>query len=499
MILRSYQRAAVNAVADLQRGLIAMPTGTGKTVVFAELARLARGRVMVLAHRTELLDQAIATIAAHTGSTVGRIQAGECRQERITVASVASLHERTRAMISRPALLVIDEAHHTTAPTYRAVIEWAQCRTIGVTATPFRLDEGEGVWELGQVFGDKPAYSYPLMDAVRDGHLVPIRQWGVQTASSLDGCAMRAGDLAASGLISLDCPERNILVADSYRRLCAGRRAIVFAVGVAHAQNLAVAMLAMDIRARAIWADDPNREDTIAAYRRGELDAVVNCGILTEGFDDPETSALLMARPTTSRGLYVQMAGRGLRPAPDKADCVIVDFLDAGKRHSLTVQSAVRLAGIPGTTPLVAQDAKGRRIIDVADELMVSHLASLEDMRERLAILPLSWAAKDITPRWSAEQLSLAGYQPTQRWELRPATSKQVKTIERFRFRPERDLTRGEASALIDRLFTLDAEAPEMATPKQIGYLRWRGLLMGSAEGITKRDATRMIARSKAG
>ena len=497
MILRPYQSAAVKAALSHPGNcLLALPTGTGKTVIIAELCGITRGNVLVLAHRSELLDQAESKIGNHINEPIGRIQAGSDIRHRVTVASVQSAINR---QLPKPSLLIIDEAHHATAPTYRALIDAAGCKVIGLTATPYRADESEDdVWKLASIFGEAPAYVYPLMDAVRDGWLVPIRQWGVSTTSSLDDVGMSHGDLAASGLLTLDNPERNALVADSYRRLCEGRQAIVFACGVQHAQNLAATFIAMGTESRAIWGDDPNRDETIRAYRSGAIRAIVNCNILTEGFDDPNTSALLMARPTASRGLYTQMAGRGLRPEKGKVDCIIIDFLDSGKRHQLSLQSAIKLSGIPGEIPLEKQNARGRKVTEVSEQITQEYLERVADIKKQLELMPLKWAAKDITPRWSAERLSLVGYSPTSRWELKPATTKQVKTIRGFRFQPQRDLTRGEASALINRLLTLEAEEPEMATEKQAKYLAWKGLARyAEAKRMTKREAKRLIARGK--
>jgi superfamily II DNA or RNA helicase len=489
-----------------------MPTGTGKTVVIAEIVRQLGCSAIILAHRTELLDQAARTISAHIGQPVGRIQASEHDQRQVTVASVQTLVRRLDRTV-RPNLLVIDEAHHACATSYRAAIEWSkrtsvtdgyvEAHLVGVTATPYRLDEAEDpdkTWRLGQIFGEEPAYSYALMDAVRDGYLVPIRQWGVATETSLDDVGMSHGDLAASGLLGLDTPERNALVADSYRRLCEGRQAIAFAVGVDHAKNLATTLQSMDVPSEAIWGElaPQARADAIARYASGKIRVIVNVGILTEGFDDPQTSALLMARPTASRGLYVQMAGRGLRPSPTtgKDDCVIVDFLDSGSRHSLTLQSALRLAGCPDALPIAEHTAQGRKVVEVAQEAMERHLATVADLKEQIRMMPLKWTARDRTPRWSMEKLSLAGYQPEMRWQLGEATDLQIKTIKGFHFKPRRDLTKGEASVLIDRLMTLEAEDPEPATAKQKGFLRWKG---GWVQGMTKREAARAIARHMVG
>jgi superfamily II DNA or RNA helicase len=503
--LRGYQLAAVEA-AQSHRGnaLLVLPTGTGKTVLIAELIRQTQGRVIFAAHRSELLDQAERTIWEHTGVLPGRIQGSTHEPGRVTVASVASLHAARRERTPSPDLLVIDEAHHATARTYRDLIAWADCKTVGVTATPYRLDEDDDdslpesapdnatPWKLGHIFGQKPAYTYPLIDAVRDGYLVPIRQYGVQTACSLDGVPMRGGEFAASGLAEIDTPERNTLVADAYRRLCHPRKAIVFGATVAHARNMGATLTAMGFRSAAIWGGDSGRDDKIAAYRRRELDAICNCGILTEGFDDPETSAILMARPLASRSLYVQCVGRGLRVAPNKTDCVIVDFLDVGQRHQLATQSALRLAGMPSDVPTEKHDANGRNITEAVAEA----LQSVEDMKRQIEAMPLAWRSKDITPRWSVEAMGLSGYQPELAWEIKPATKKQLTAIRRFGVDIQRDVNRGEATALLDRLLTLDAEFPDPATAKQLGFMRWKRIPI--PDGCTKRQAGALIGKWRA-
>lgn len=475
MILRPYQLAAADAAVSQPRALLALPTGTGKTVIAAEIARRLGG-AMFVAHRQELLDQARRTFAAMGAR-------GE-------MWSVQSMHATRRELTRRPEVLIIDEAHHACASTYRALIEWAQPRhLVGITATPYRLDEAEdGKWRLGDVFGPQPAYVYPLMSAVRDGWLTPIRQWGIETGCSLAGARISHGDIASTGLLGMDCPERNALVADSYVRLCGGRRAIAFTTEVLHAQNLATTLEAAGVRAAAVWGamTTDDRADTLRRYDAGELDVLCNCEILTEGFDSPATSAILMARPTVSRGLYVQMAGRGLRIAEGKTDCLIIDYLDVGQPHSLNIQTAMTLAGTPPGMRIEDQNAKGRNVVEAAQEAQDAYLATVEDMRARLEIMPLEWTAKDRTPRWSADVLSLAGYTPEAKWHHRPASAKQVKTIKSWGFTPARELRRGEASALIDQLLTLEAEHPEPATAKQESWLRWKGAWK---HGMTKREA----------
>ena len=508
MNLRPYQKAAVDSVLSAKSPcLFVMPTGTGKTLPLAEIFRRSDGRVLLLAHRIELLQQARKTIKRHAGWEPGIIGGGLYTwNHQWMTATVPSLHKSRRDSMDRvgwhPDTLLIDECHHATSPTYRAIIDWAVdrgCkRVIGCTATPYRLDDDTEIGTgLANIFGERPAYTYPLRDAVRDGWPVPIRQWGIETTTTLEGCPIQGGDFSASGLSVIDCPERNLLVADSYRELCEGRQALCFAVTVAHAQNLATAFEATGTRAEAIWGDMPtdDRRATLQRYRDREIQVVVNVGILTEGFDDPQSGAVLMARPTTSLGLYTQCVGRGLRPFEHKSDCIVIDYLDAGKRHALTTQSALKLAGLPGEIPIQLHDCQGKINTVAAAELIQEHLDSVAALQHMLQIRPLEWSAKNLTPRWSADVLELSGYEPQARWEKRSATQKQLKYVRSFGFAPKREITAGEASVLIDRLITLDAESPEMATPKQAGMLSWKGVMSKrDALQLTKREASRMIA-----
>ena len=491
MRLRPYQEAAATAaVAALRPALIAMPTGTGKTVVMAEIVRRLRPVApLLIAHRRELLAQGDATVRRHAGQA-------------IDVISVQALVRRLDRM-TPPDLLLIDEAHHATAPTYRRVLDWASAaKVVGVTATPYRADEGTGRWELGHIFGERPVYTYPLEDAIRDGYLVPIRQWGIQTDVDLSDAKVRAGDLAAEALSLVDTEPRNLMVADAYSRLCEGRRAIVFAASIQHARHIREAFRAVGGQAEIVHGglSIAERDARLDAYRRGDPPVIINVGILTEGFDDPETSAILMARPTRSRGLYVQCVGRGLRPAPDKTDCIVVDFLDRGGRHDVALQSAVRLAGVPHDVPIGLLDAGGRNIMTRAQEITAEILQRAEDLRRYAEVYPVVWAATDITPRWAREAVSLAGYEPIQKWQVKPPTRKQIQLIERMGLRVDdalgRSITRGEASHIIDRLLTLDRMHPEPATAKQIRFLRWKRIPFD--DGLSKRDASWLIAQWRA-
>ena len=258
-------------------------------------------------------------------------------------------------------LVVIDEAHHATAGTYRRCIDWYRqnpaCKVLGVTATPDRADEAA----LGQVF-DAVAYEYGVLEAIQNGWLVPIEQQMV-TVGSLDFSGVRttAGDLNQGDLAEVMENERNLQgIAAPTVEICGDRRAIIFATTVEQAERLAE-ILNRYKPDKAAWlcgkTDKEDRRYMLADFKAGRLQYVVNVGVLTEGFDDAGVQVVVMARPTKSRALYAQMAGRGTRPAEEvagllgdlptaqercamirnscKPSCLIVDFCGNAGRHKL--------------------------------------------------------------------------------------------------------------------------------------------------------------------
>lgn len=338
MELRPYQLAAVAAVeAELGRvraTLLVLATGLGKTVTFAELAHrcaLLGQRVLVLAHRGELLDQA-ATTLRRFGLTVAveqadqRVDVGALPQ--VVVASVQTMRARRLTRFASDAfqLVVIDEAHHATAAGYGAVLaHFAAARVLGVTATP---DRGDGV-ALRHVF-ESAAFTMDLREGIAGGWLAPIELRSVVVDQlDLTNVCQRAGDFSTDQL------ERELTrdvvlhaIAAPLAELRAGRQTLVFTAGVKQAHALAELLRHYGVRAAAVDGSMSagDRTALLERYRTGELEVVCNCALWTEGFDAPETSCIALARPTRSRALLTQMVGRGTRLAPGKASCLVLDF-----------------------------------------------------------------------------------------------------------------------------------------------------------------------------
>jgi superfamily II DNA or RNA helicase len=422
--LRPYQEEQLGAIAstffdkNLNRLLVKSPTGTGKTVTFAEIMKWDRirawldtfpaneRRMLVIAHREELLDQAAAKIrAANPGLLVG-VEQGERRASTsldVVVASIQTLaamkfrrlERLTKSMRFR--VVIVDEAHHAAARTYRATLArlgflpampddgadnidrveetdvaameqalkgWDRIAArdqllVGVTATPNRSD----AVGLGCVF-QTIAYSYALKDAISDGWLVPIVPWAIETDTSLDGVRIARGEFNQRELAdAVNTDERNQRAVAAWREHAAGLPTIAFTVDVAHAHALAAEFDKAGYRAAAVSGETPKdeRRAILERFSAGGLDVVTNCMVLTEGTDLPIAACILHAKPTKSATLYEQMTGRGLRLFPGKAECVVIDLVDVARRHSL--QTAPVLYGLPpGLIP------KGEKLDQLEDE-----------------------------------------------------------------------------------------------------------------------------------
>jgi ATP-dependent helicase IRC3 len=375
--LRAYQRAAIDATlaarrAGKRRLLIHLPTGAGKTVIFSQLAALARRQVLVLAHREELLTQAREKLErALGGAAVVAIERGAQRapaEAKVLVCSIRSLHEErlARVIAGRDlGLIIYDECHHAAADDNLRVLRQLGVfdagftgTLLGFTATTSRGD-GQG---LDEVF-EEIVYSRALPELIEDGFLAPLRGFRISTTADLRTLSTAGLDFAEEELAeAVDIEERNALVARSIQELARDRRTLAFCVTVQHARHLAHALNALGIPAGIVHGAMPadERARTLRDFREERLVALTNVGVLTEGFDDPGVSCVAMARPTRSEGLYAQCVGRGTRLHPGKRDCLILDFVDL---TSLSLCTLPSLFGAPRDLDLFGGDANEARAV----------------------------------------------------------------------------------------------------------------------------------------
>ncbi len=349
MALRPYQNDALEAVrASYQRGhrsvLVVMPTGTGKTVLFAEISRLAKGPVLVLAHRQELVEQAREKISAWVEDVVA-VEMGHRRdltrpdgsRPKISVASVQTLGRRLEHCPPDAfRIVVVDEAHHATADSYLKILRHFRAHVLGVTATPDRSDKVP----LGEVFSEV-AFDYDMREAISDGWLCPIKSFLVQTQADFSRVRKVAGELSIRGVEEILTKDLHLAeIAEPILRERGTRPAIVFAASVAHARALARVLCELsEDGAFAVALDGTmsleQRAPVLDRFREGRIKVLVNCSLFTEGFDVPAISLVAIARPILSRSFYAQMVGRGTRLSPGKEDLLVLDFLPGNCRHSL--------------------------------------------------------------------------------------------------------------------------------------------------------------------
>ncbi|WP_327724345.1 DEAD/DEAH box helicase [Streptomyces europaeiscabiei] len=374
---RPYQLDAIEALrqgwaAGQSRVAVVLPTGAGKTVVFSHLAhqmldQLDGRRVLVIAHREELIEQAASKLlAVDPMLRVGIVKAqrDDHHDADVIVASVQTLAvARRREAIRDIGLIIVDECHHAAARTYMEVLRhfgaWDGVPTAGFTATMTRTDGG-----LAEVWEDV-VFRLDILDMITDGYLCDVRGKSI-TVDTLDlnKVKTRGGDLV-EGQLGKALEDSGALeaIAKAYVDHAADRAGVVFTPTVATAQQAAAALQAVGIKAAPVWGDmgRDERRATLARYAAGEVQVLTNCMVLTEGFDAPHTSCIVVARPTKSPGLYVQMVGRGLRPAPGKRDALLLDVMGAASRHKLA--SMVDL-----TEREIGEAEPGKSLQQVADE-----------------------------------------------------------------------------------------------------------------------------------
>lgn len=363
--LRYYQRRAVDAVheklASDRSTLLVMATGLGKTQTFGAIAKHWPGRVLVIAHRDELVSQAAKRLAQMSGEQVGVEQASFfSRAERIVVGSVQTLHREKRLMRYQshgsPTLVIADESQHAPSRTWKKILNhWPAAKVLGVTATPDRADKRS----LGDIFASV-AYRMDITEGIHSGYLVPIIGERVYVEKlDISSVKSNAGDLSAGEL-----DEEMAKVVEPVCRTVAekwgDRRGVVFLPGKRSAKMAFERMEAILPNSSALVTDETpaeERRELIAKCKSGETRYLFNCLVATEGFDWPHADLVVLARPTKSRALHTQMVGRGTRVLPGlvehidgeenaahrraliesstKSHAIIADFVGNCGKHSL--------------------------------------------------------------------------------------------------------------------------------------------------------------------
>lgn len=488
---RKYQTEAMEAVLSEWQGgrartLLVLPTGTGKTIVFSKIIadRVAAGeRVLVLAHRGELLDQAADKLRKTTGLMCAVEKAEEsCLDSwyRVVVGSVQTLM-RPQRLEQFPedyfGTIVVDEAHHCLADSYQRVLaHFPDAHVLGVTATPDRSD----MRNLGQYF-DSLAYEYTLPKAIREGYLSPIKALTVPLKLDISQVGISAGDYKAGELGTALEPYLE-QIAYNMQNYCAGRRTVVFLPLVATSQKFRDILIEHGFRAAEVNGNSEDRAEVLRDFAEGKYDVLCNSMLLTEGWDCPEVDCIIVLRPTKSRSLYCQMVGRGTRIAEGKDYLLLLDFLWHVERHelcrpaSLICESAEvaekmtenleKYAGYAEDIEAAEQQAQS----DVVAEREAALAKQLREMRRRKQKLvdPLQF-------EMSIQAEDLSSYVPSFGWEAAPPSQKQMEQLEKRGINPDDIGNAGKASLILNRLRKRQDEG--LTTPKQIRFLENKGFL----------------------
>lgn len=452
---RPYQVNALDAIrSNYEKGvnkqLIVMATGTGKTVVFVhlivEMIRQTGKKALVIAHRKELLTQAQDKVWGEAPELKVEIEQGDSHASEdcdVVIASVQTIGRENSTRIGKwkPedfCIVVCDEAHHAPADTYRSVFRWLGCLKrgrafqvldedqleslekhniqlplnfdgdgddwnknillLGVTATPNRMDN-KGV---NTIF-DKQTFSFDIKAGVEEKALVRPRGRIIRTRTDITKVKQQQGDFKLGELSeAIDTPERNLLVVKAYldnKKDMPFERAIVFAANVAHTQHLTEEFVRHGVSANYVTGEtaDEDRTKRLEDFKTGKISVMVNAMVLTEGYDNEFVGGILIARPTQSGILYLQMIGRGTRPvlladgtpSPEKPHVLVLDFVDVTSRHDVKTISHI----INVDQPI---DFQGEDIFNLEDKIdNLLELAPGTDLSQ-LDISRIDYAIQDV-------------------------------------------------------------------------------------------------------
>lgn len=486
--LRPYQQQARDRIhaewdAGHTRTLLVLPTGTGKTIVFASVAAdqvRAGDRVLILAHRGELLEQAADKLQRSTG-LVSAVEKAEstCLNSwfRVVVGSVQTL-QRTARLERFPrdyfGTIIIDEAHHAITDGYRRILDYfSGAKVLGVTATPDRGD----MRNLGEVF-DSLAFEYKLTDAIKEGYLCKIMAQTIPLQLDITSVTMSGGDYAVGDLGTALDPYLEQIAAEMARR-CKSRKTVVFLPLIKTSQKFRDLLNTYGFRAAEVNGQSEDRREVLADFDAGKYNVLCNSMLLTEGWDCPSVDCVVVLRPTKVRSLYSQMVGRGTRLSPGKTDLLLLDFLWMTDKHELcrpadlvcedrTVARQMTEHLAETGCPEDIEEAAAQASEDVVAQREEALAKQLEEQRRKKAKLvdPLQY-------EMSIQAEDLAGYVPAFGWEAGPPSEQQTAALEKLGILPDAVESAGKAALLLDRLNKRRDEG--LTTPKQIRCLEKYG------------------------
>lgn len=491
MKLRPYQQQAKDAIFSewengIKKMLLVLPTGCGKTIVFAKVAEeCVKGgsRVLILAHRGELLDQAADKIGKSTGLGCATEKAEQtCLGSwfRIVVGSVQSMM-REKRLNQFPNdyfnTIIIDEAHHCISDSYQKVLRhFPDAEVLGVTATPDRGD----MQNLGTVF-ESLAYEYTLPKAIKEGYLSPIKAVTIPLKIDMSAVGVQAGDFKSGDIATALDPYLES-IAEEMEKYCSNKKTVVFLPLVKTSQKFRDILNNHGFKAAEVNGDSKDRAEILEAFDKDQYNVLCNSMLLTEGWDCPSVDCIVVLRPTKVRSLYCQMVGRGTRLSPEtnKDHLLLLDFLWHTERHELCHPASLICESAEVAQKMTenmekdagcvidieeAEKTASEDVVAQREEALAKQLSEMKRRKKRL-VDPLQF-------EMSIQAEDLSGYVPAFGWEMAPPSDGQKKTLEKLGILPDAIENAGKASKILDRLDKRRREG--LTTPKQIRFLESRG------------------------
>lgn len=491
MELRPYQQQAKDAIFSewengIKKTLLVLPTGCGKTIVFAKVAEeCVKGgsRVLILAHRGELLDQAADKIGKSTGLGCATEKAEQtCLGSwfRIVVGSVQSMM-REKRLNQFPNdyfnTIIIDEAHHCISDSYQKVLRhFPDAEVLGVTATPDRGD----MQNLGTVF-ESLAYEYTLPKAIKEGYLSPIKAVTIPLKIDMSAVGVQAGDFKSGDIATALDPYLES-IAEEMEKYCSNKKTVVFLPLVKTSQKFRDILNNHGFKAAEVNGDSKDRAEILEAFDKDQYNVLCNSMLLTEGWDCPSVDCIVVLRPTKVRSLYCQMVGRGTRLSPEtnKDHLLLLDFLWHTEWHELCHPASLICESAEVAQKMTenmekdagcvidieeAEKTASEDVVAQREEALAKQLSEMKRRKKRL-VDPLQF-------EMSIQAEDLSGYVPAFGWEMAPPSEGQKKTLEKLGILPDAIENAGKASKILDRLDKRRREG--LTTPKQIRFLESRG------------------------
>lgn len=506
MQLRPYQQKAREAIQqeweeNKKRTLLVLPTGCGKTIVFSKVIedRVKKGeRVLVLAHRGELLEQASDKLQKATGLKTATEKADQTSIGsffRVVVGSVQTMMREKRLNQFPPDFfdtIVVDEAHHCISDGYQRVLKhFENSNVLGVTATPDRGD----MRNLGSYF-ESLAYEYSLPAAIKEGYLSPIKALTIPLKLDLTGVKQQAGDFSTKDLGTALDPYL-YQIADEMVKHCLDRKTVVFLPLVKTSKKFRDILNERGFRAAEVNGESKDRQEILEDFENNQYNVLCNSMLLTEGWDSPAVDCIVVLRPTKIRSLYSQMVGRGTRLFPGKEELLLLDFLWHTDRHELShpahliaeneevakkMTENIEEAGIAIDLE-EAEITAAEDVVAQREEALAKQLAEMRK-RKRKLVDPLQF-------EMSINAEDLSSYVPSFGWEMSPPSEQQISSLEKLGILPDQIDNAGKAAKMLDRLSKRREEG--LATPRQIRQLEQRGFQKVGTWSFD--DASKMISR----